>query len=135
MKGSKIIIPLVLLLISFSGCRDHSRHIAEITHVGDDNIVSNWITVSKPDYGELWVPGTVHEIVWESNTEIKTVNLDLFKKGNKLHTITVGIENSGSFIWEISEDITQTNHAQIRVSSTNDGNLEGFSEVFYLIKR
>ena len=133
----KIILTFVFLSLAFilSTCRDHSRHIPEFSVDESDDIISNWISVSKPDYGAVWEPGTTHEIKWESNTEIVTVNIDLYKKGSKLHTITAGIDNSGSFIWEIDENITQTNHAQIRVSSYIDGALEGFSEVFYLIKR
>ncbi len=135
MKLKSIYCFIFVLILFVSGCRDHSRHVPEITISEGGDVVTNWITVSKPDYGETWQPGTIHEIQWKSNTEISRVNIDVFKKGSYLYSIMTDLENTGSYTWQVPENATMTNHAKIRVSSTNDGNVEGFSEVFYLVVR
>ena len=134
MKHFRIFTVILLFGILTISCRDHSREIPGNTINESENIITNWITVSKPAYGEVWRPGTTHTIKWKSNTEIKRVVIDVFKKGSYRFNINPEVENTGSYTWIIPTDVVQSNHYQIRISNVEDGEHEGFSEVFYLIR-
>ena len=132
MKLIHYLVYLIILSFLFLGCRDHSRDIPEITYYGDQGFYTNWITIQKPEKDVTWEPGTVHEIMWKANSEIKSVKIDLYKKGTRIYTLATDIANSGSYTWHISNDIRQSNHYQVRISSVRDPEVQGESGVFFV---
>jgi hypothetical protein len=121
-----------LILLSINSCRDHGRHIAETTINASEDVVSNWLQVEIPKYGETWEPGSQHLIKWITNSEITNVNIDLYKKGTRIYKLFSNIQNTGELLWHIPSDIIRSNHYQLRISNYNNGNQEVFSEVFYI---
>ena len=134
MKKCNLFISVFLLVIISNGCRDHSRHVPELTINESENIITNWVTISNPEYGDTWKPGSTHLIKWKTNTEIESINIDLYKKGTRIYNLALGIENTGEFIWEIPSDIIRSNHYQVRISNYLNGEHEGYSEVFYIVE-
>lgn len=132
MKFLKSIFLISILSLVILGCRDHSRHIPDITYYGDVGINTNWITVQSPKKDVTWVPGTIHEISWKANSEIKNVKIDLYKKGTRIYTLVSEMPNAGSYTWHISNDIRQSNHYKVIISSTADPSIKGESGVFFV---
>jgi hypothetical protein len=132
MKKYKIFIPVLLILLVSISCRDHSRHIPELTINESENIITNWVTISNPEYGDTWQPGSTHLINWKTNTEIESINIDLYKKGAKMYNLALAIANTGEFLWAIPTDIIRSNHYKVRISNFRNGEHEGYSEVFYI---
>jgi hypothetical protein len=64
---------------------------------------SGTLTVTSPNGGEVWMPGTTHTITWKpgSNTGYP-VSIKLLKAGVVVGTMTSSTPNDGSFSWTIS---------------------------------
>jgi len=82
--------------------------------------VAGYISVTSPNGGESWEPGTSHNVTWSSNLG-GNVKIDLYKAGALQSTIAATTANDGSYSWSISPVITQGNDYRIRVTSLVDG--------------
>lgn len=88
------------------------------------------VTVTSPNGGESWAPGSVHNITWTSSS-VASVNLDYSLDGGTTWTvITTGANAaSGSYAWTLPT--TTSSNARVRVadaaSATSDVSNSAFA--------
>jgi len=104
-----------------------SRSLADIT----DPTGAPSITVSSPNGGESWEPGTTHAITWASSNITGNVKIELL-----LETTTVVLiadtENDGTWDWTISEDQPEAAGYSVKVSALT-GNVSDASNATFSI--
>ena len=75
------------------------------------------ITVTSPNGGEQWAPGTTHNITWTSNG-VQTVNLSLNFGASGFYNIASNVSAlSGSYSWTIPTDMTPAPQAYMVINS------------------
>ncbi|MEJ2195722.1 MAG: Ser-Thr-rich GPI-anchored membrane family protein, partial [Ignavibacteriaceae bacterium] len=104
-----------------------------ITDFSNDNftIVGNEITVTSPNGGENWQVGSTQIITWDDNLT-GNVEIQLFKGGVFLSSITSSTPSDGEYTWNISSTLIQASDYSIRISSVDDGTILDFSKYNYI---
>jgi len=124
---SFIILSFILLFVS--SCREESDQ-PQINGI----FFSKMLKVSSPKFDDKYNPGDHLKINWVKVEQIKTVDIQLFKKNQFMEKIVSEVNNTGEFIWTIPMAIRQSHHYQIRVSNHNEPYEEAFSEVFFILR-
>ena len=73
------------------------------------------ITLTSPNGGESWAPGSTHNITWAQTNAYGTINVNLRKSGEFLRTLGQAQAISGVFSWTISTDETVGTDYQIGI--------------------
>ncbi len=92
------------------------------------------LTLTRPNGGEEWVPGTDEEITWTSHDVTGTMFLEYSKDNfvSDAHTIATDEPNDGSFIWkDIPLDPSPT--VRVRISSTENPGVSDVSDADFTI--
>ena len=89
------------------------------------------ITVTSPNGGESWAPGSSHEITWTSTGSISNVDiLYSYNDGASWPSVASYTENDGSFTWTVPD--TPSTHCFVRVQD-NDGDPGDASDAAFTI--
>ncbi len=105
---------IVSMVIFLSSCREAVKD-------GSDSGIVNPPTYApglrlvEPDYGEIWPPGSTHEIKWDVVENEFKIEILLYRKNEYKKTIAEGIDNNGSFLWSIPHDLPQSHHYRIHI--------------------
>jgi hypothetical protein len=96
------------------------------------------ITVTSPDGGESWAPGSTHNITWTYTTTVPTwVRIELYKGGNPVKTIAPfwprGAAGSGSYSWAIPPGQAAGNDYRIKITSTSKSSVYDTSNLDFSI--
>ena len=79
------------------------------------------ITVTSPNGGERWQPGTSHDITWNSVGSIGSyVRIELYKDGAPHLKIINSTTNDGSYDWSIPLDQAIGSDYMIKITSTSN---------------
>ena len=101
-----------------------------------EKLVETPVKVTSPGEGEVWEPGSTHEITWTSSnpplgTGLVTIE---YWDGTQWVTIVEEAENDGSYIWELPD--TDMSDLKIRITITDpatDKTVIGLSEGTFTI--
>ncbi len=122
-----------LFLISLSlfilSCRQSSENLL----VDNGVRYAILLNVSSPKSQDIYKPGDKVRIKWNVLSEMKKVDIHLYKKSEYILTISPGVVNTGEYLWTIPSDINQSHHYKIRVMNHEDPTQFNFSEVFYIL--
>jgi len=75
------------------------------------------VVLTRPEGGETWFIGEEEEIRWSSapgDHDIESVDLEYNIDGGSWQTIEEGLDDTGSFDWDVVDEITE--EAQIRIT-------------------
>lgn len=86
------------------------------------------IAIIRPASGDSFTAGTTEEIRWTSQGEIPRVDIFLVRNGSVTLQIASGIENSGSFSWQIPASIPEAAEYQIRMVHSDNPEVWVLSE-------
>jgi len=79
------------------------------------------ITVTAPNGGESWVPGSNHAITWTSSGDVGSyLKIEVLKAGAVVQTLSASTPNDGSFSWTISTGLATGTDYRIRITSTTN---------------
>lgn len=92
------------------------------------------ITVVSPNGLEQWERGNTYQINWKTNIK-DDVKIELLRNGTVFSTLEKSIPNSGSYQWNIPEDLELDTSYQICISSVNDSNSKDKSDHPFSIQR
>jgi uncharacterized protein (TIGR02145 family) len=84
------------------------------------------ISVISPIGGEIWNGGHIHNITWNSSCITGNVKIELVQ-GTNYSTIAPGVPNNGSWTWNISQNISNSDSYRIKISSINDTSINDIS--------
>ena len=126
----------LILLISVSSCRD------TINTSDDGNTglepppeFGPGLSLISPSTGDIWMPGSGHEIIWEVVPNEFKVDILLYRKSEFKFAIAEGIENTGSYYWQIPNSIQESHHYRIHIRyGDNPYQMSFKSEEFFVIK-
>jgi hypothetical protein len=99
---------------------------------------SQYITVTVPNGGESWSPGSTNTIQWiYSGNPGSNVKIELLKSGAVVRTIanntSIGSSGSGSYSWKVQNNQTAGTDYTIRITSTSNGNYTDTSNANFSI--
>lgn len=88
------------------------------------------LTLISPNGGEKLKSGTSVQILWKYNEKSSDsgIILVLYKEGIKFLTISESVTDSGSYFWEIPENIPPGEKYRIRIRSSKDLGINDFSD-------
>jgi len=109
-----------------------------VTVLGDGTLrawfLASKLTVTSPNGGEQWVPGTTHAITWTSNDGPGAkVTIELLKAVNS--TIVASIANVGKYNWTIPTTQTLGTDYSIRITNTNNTLTDSSDANFAIVNR
>jgi len=86
-----------------------------IVDMGADEFFMPTVVVTKPEGGEVWVNGSLHEITWYSHIYEGPVDI-LFSEngGSDWETVESNLPDTGSYIWYLP-DIVDSNRCLVSV--------------------
>jgi hypothetical protein len=113
-----------------------STSITSITDTSDSNfeIIAGTLTVTSPNGGQSWMPGTVHSITWASaGSPGGYVKIELLKGGILNAVISSSTANDGSYSWAIPSTQAAGTDYKIRITSTSIASITDTSEGNFVI--
>ena len=79
------------------------------------------ITVTSPNGGESWVPGSSHAITWTSSGTVgSNVKIEVLKAGVLVQTLSSSTANAGTYSWTLSSGLATGSDYKIRITSTSN---------------
>ncbi len=100
---------------------------------GDPENIDYTVTITSPDNTKNYFTGTEQQIKWEDNFD-ENVTIELFKGTALVETIADSISNTGSYNWNIPENLSTGNDYKIKVSKTDYNSVYDESETFEISK-
>lgn len=88
------------------------------------------LNLISPNGHESWSPGTSHLITWSQTNLDGQVTIDLIKNGTALTTIASPSVATGSFTWDIPQNLPPGNDYKIRI---NCGSVSDQSDSYFSI--
>jgi len=91
------------------------RIMGAIVDMGADEFFMPTVVVTKPEGGEVWVSGSLHEITWYSHVFEGAVDI-LFSEngGSDWQTVESNLPDTGSYMWNLP-DIVDSNRCLVSV--------------------
>jgi len=90
-------------------------------------MAESFLDVTCPDGGEVWTPGTIQEITWDS-TGAGNVKISLYKGGSFHSLIVADTPNDGSYMWSIPADQEEGDNYRVVIISRAVAGLYDYSE-------
>ncbi len=84
------------------------------------------ITVTSPNGGEVWSPGSTQSITWDENISSNYVNIKLYRSSDSsgsytfYQTISNATSNDGSHNWGIDSTLSESYYYKIRIEDYNN---------------
>jgi len=73
-----------------------------VVDMGADEYLTKMLIVTRPESGEVWVAGSSHEILWDSQVYDGTVDILLSTNGGMdWDVVEAGIADTGSYAWNL----------------------------------
>ena len=93
------------------------------------------ITVTSPNGGEDWEPGTSHSITWNSsNLSGNYVGIQLYSSGSYVSSISSSTTDDGSYTWSISSSQTESDYYKVKIYSTSESSISDYSDSYFTIE-
>lgn len=96
------------------------------------NVSNNDLKIISPKYGETWKPGTTQKIKWELSSEVKKVQLIIYKKENLIQHLAISYPNIGEFNWNIPNNFVNSVHYRIKIIAVDVPRIFSLSDYFYI---
>ena len=84
--------------------------------------VAPYITITSPNGGESWQPGSTYNITWNDNIA-DNVKLELYKDGTYDSTISSSTASDGSESWTVPTSLASGSDYQLRITSLSDSSV------------
>ena len=88
------------------------------------------ITVTSPNGGESWLPGTMHQVTWAPTSLSGGVTIELWKNGSLVGSLGSASASSGTTNWVIPADLALGTDYKIKVYQ---GPIADFSDANFTI--
>ena len=92
------------------------------------------ITVTSPNGGESWEPGTSQSITWNTYSAGSNVIIYLYKNGSYNSTIASATPNDGSYTWSISSSQSESDYYQVKIVDYYNSGLYDLSDGYFTIE-
>ena len=92
------------------------------------------ITLTSPNGGENWQPGSSHAITWTSqNLSSSYVRIKLYRSGSNVGTIISSTYDDDSHTWSIPSNQTESSYYQVRIEEYNNSSVYDGSDNYFTI--
>jgi outer membrane protein assembly factor BamB len=92
--------------------------------MGADEYLTKMLIVTRPEGGEVWVAGSLHEILWVS--DVYEGNVDIVfsaNDGNSWQSVESNVADTGSYTWELPGEVDSNECVIAVVASVADPNV------------
>ncbi|NNG27147.1 MAG: hypothetical protein HKM87_06445 [Ignavibacteriaceae bacterium] len=94
---------------------------------------ANDFVITSPERASFWRPGESLEIKWITSGSVEKVDIQLYRKTILIMDVKDKLSNSGSFTWEIPNDINHSLHYHIKILNHNNPEEYELSDRFAII--
>jgi hypothetical protein len=92
------------------------------------------ITVTSPNGGEDWEPGTSHSITWtSSDLSGNYVGIQLYESGSYNSSIISTATDDGNYTWSIPSSQTGSDYYQVKILDYNNSSVYDYSDGYFII--
>lgn len=91
------------------------------------------ITVTSPNGGEVWAPGSTQTITWTSEGVPGAVKLELYQEDSLISTISESVDDSGTYSWTVPDVGAPACDFRIRISSVDNANINDMSDNYFTV--
>ncbi len=119
----------------FSGCDMMLRQYSPTEPLPVELRYPGKLIVLVPSFADTWHQGTEVLIRWQTKSEIKQVNILLFRKSEMICTITTYSDNKSEYRWQIPVDLPNSVQYSIKIENSFNENEFSFSERFAIKKQ
>lgn len=130
----KLFIPVIFFfsVLIFNSCsRDEPVEPQQNSNNDVQTILEN-LQILSPQPDVTWKPGSVQKITWSFPNIIKKVQIRLYRKQDLRATLAVEYANTGSFEWQIPEEILKSVHYRIQIFDVSTPLLTKTTGFFYI---
>ncbi|MHC1707256.1 MAG: Ser-Thr-rich GPI-anchored membrane family protein [Bacteroidales bacterium] len=92
-----------------------------------------FITVTAPNGGESWNPGSYQVITWNSSNFNSLVKIELLKNELPVKILAAATPNDGVHIWQITTNTAVGNDYKIKVSVSNNSSITDASDATFSV--
>jgi hypothetical protein len=92
------------------------------------------ITVTSPNGGESWAPGSTQNITWTSSSAGSYVIIHLYKNGSYNSSIAGATANDGSYSWSIPSSQTESDYYTVKITDYYDSSVYDYSDGYFSIE-
>ncbi|MEO0237385.1 MAG: hypothetical protein ABIN35_04045 [candidate division WOR-3 bacterium] len=97
-------------------------------------VKSPQINLLSPNGGEEFKTGEKYPVLWNSNSDFASVNIDYSSDGGTTwNSIVLSETNDGSYVWNIPSNLTPSTNYRIRVRNSSDNNSFDISDNTFTI--
>ena len=109
----------ILFIILFTSCKKESDETPQCA-------------LLFPNGGEWLLKGKEYNIKW-FDKDAKSVRIELYKSGAKLKTIVNSTDNSGEYLWNVPDNLDNSNDYKIMIINEEDENISDQSNSDFTI--
>jgi hypothetical protein len=132
LEKNYIILIFLLLVIILDGCRLLINDYPEPESVVEP-VYFNTFTIISPTYSSFWKPGDRLEIKWITSGSVEKVDIQLYRKTTLIKDLKDNLNNDGSFIWYIPNNINHSLHYHIKLINHNNADEHELSDRFAIV--
>lgn len=115
-------------IITITGTGGETKTVSITQEAKQD--ADQYITVTNPVAFASWPLGSTQYITWESNFSA-SVKIELYKDNHYYKTLKESTKNDGNKIWSIPRDYEISDNYKIKIISTIDPSIYGYSAGFF----
>lgn len=128
-----LLLTATVALLIIPGCRQLNEEGADIGSISPNLYHVEKIFISQPEENDYFSPGETITIKWLSFSSIAEADIFLYRKNQSQFAIILNKKNTGSYSWNIPQNIRPSLHYIIKVVNSSDYREFDFSGSFNIL--
>jgi Kre9/KNH-like N-terminal Ig-like domain len=129
----KLFLTATVVLLIIPGCRQLNEEGSDIGSISPNLYHVEKFIISQPEENDYFSPGETIAIEWLTFSSIAKADIFLYRKSQSQFAITLNEKNTGSYSWEIPQNIRPSLHYSIKVVNSSNNREFNFSGSFSIL--
>ncbi len=129
----KLFLTAAVALLIIPGCRQLNEEGSDIGSISPNLYHVEKFIISQPEENDYFSPGETITIEWLTFSSIAKADIFLYRKSQSQFAIILNEKNTGSYSWEIPQNIHPSLHYSIKVVNSSNNREFNFSGSFSIL--
>lgn len=129
----KLFLTAAVALLIIPGCRQLNEEGSDIGSISPNLYHVEKFIISQPEENDYFSPGETITIEWLNFSSIAKADIFLYRKSQSQFAIILNEKNTGSYSWEIPQNIRPSLHYSIKVVNSSNYREFNFSGSFSIL--
>lgn len=129
----KLFLTAAVALLIIPGCRQLNEEGSDIGSISPNLYHVEKFIISQPEENDYFSPGETITIEWLTFSSIAKADIFLYRKSQSQFAIILNEKNTGSYSWEIPQNIRPSLHYSIKVVNSSNNREFNFSGSFSIL--